>query len=627
MPSNMAAPVTTGYTDQAVRIEQHLRMLQRRYRDRDMRWEEVRAIRRGDFEQFPEMVSEAFPKPIVQNFIDTTARDLTEMLAPLPSFNCSSISMRSDAERKRADVRTKIANNYITNSRLNVQMLYGADHYWTYGMAVFYIEPDFDERLPRIVMEDPSGGYPEFDRWDRLLTYTKRIFCDAHVLADLYPEYEGAILDCATESAGKDSEIQVELIRFWDDWGQTLTLGGKHPFVLDRVKNRTSKIPVVIAKRPGLEPGRIKGQFDDVIWTQIARDQMAKLQFEAVERAVTAPLAIPNDVQDVSYGPDAVMKSATPEKIRKVGMEMTNMSFLESNTLLQDLQAGSRYPAARTGSVDASVVTGRGTMAMMSGLDTQIRAAQTVFQNAFRDVMALCFQMDERVWPKAQKKVKGVADGTPFEIVYVPGKDIAGNTSCDVEYGFAAGLDPNRAVVMLLQLRAEKVFSRDYMARQIPFDIDVTEEQSKVNVEDTRDALMQGIFGYVQSIPAMAQQGMDPADAVQKVSAIVKGLQKGKNVEDVVSQVFMPQMPPEMPGETGGDIDPLSGEPMPPGAVGGGGESPGAGLTPSGLMTGVPQGQAGQAPGGRPDLSVMLAGLTSGGKPQMSNFLMKRRRV
>lgn len=622
----MAMPVTTGYPDQAVRIQQHLRMLQRRYRERDMRWEEVRAIRRGDFDQFPDLVSDAFPKPIVQNFIDTTARDLAEMLAPLPSFNCSSISMRKDTERKRADVRTKIANNYITNSRLNVQMLYGADHYWTYGMTVFYMEPDFEERLPRVVIEDPSGGYPEWDRWGRLRTYTRRIFVDAHLLADLYPEYETTILNAASKAAGEESEIQIELIRYWDDWGQTLTLGGEHPFVLDKVKNRTEKIPVVIAARPWLEHGHIKGQFDDVVWIMLARDGMAKLQYEAVEKAVTSPLAVPNDVQDVSYGPDAIMKSATPEKIRRVGLEMTNMGFLESNTLLSDMQAGARYPAARSGNVDGSIVTGRGVQALQSGLDTQVRAAMTVFGNAFRDVVALCFQMDEKLWPNKPKKVKGVADGSPFEIQYTASTAIAGNTSCDVQYGFAAGQDPNRAVVMLLQLRAEKIFSRDYMARQVPFDIDVTQEQSKVQVEETRDALMQGIFGYVQSIPAMAQQGMDPADAVQKVSAIVKGLQKGDSVEDIVSQVFMPAMPPEAEQVPGGPGQ--GGGPGGPGGPGGGDlGGPGAGLTPSGLMTGVPQGQAGQAPGGRPDLSVMLAGLTSAGKPQMSNFLMKRRRV
>lgn len=302
-------------------------------------------------------------------------------------------------------------------------------------------------------------------------------------------------------------------------------------------------------------------------------------------------------------------------------MEMTNMSFLESNTLLQDLQAGSRYPAVRSGEMDASVVTGRGAQALQSGLDTQLRAAQTVLKNAYMDLIALNFEMDEKVWPNVQKTIKGVMDGSPYEVKYTPSKDIAGDHSCDVEYGFASGLDPNRAVVMLLQLRAEKVFSRDYMARQIPFDIDVVAEASKVNVEDTREALMQGIFGFAQSIPALAQQGMDPSDAVLKAAAVVKGLQKGRSVEDIVEEVFTPKPQPVPEGPPG------AAGPGGPGGPGGGMPGTGGGLSPSGLMQGVPPGQAGQAPGGRPDLNMMLAGLTSAGKPQMSSTIMRRRRV
>lgn len=283
-----ANPVGTGYPDEAARVERHLRAMQRRHRARDQRWEEVRQIRRGEFDSFPDVVSEAFPRNITQNFIQTTARDLAEMLAPLPSFNCSGASMRTDAERKRADIRTKIATNYVSNSRMEVQMLYGADHYWSYGMSVWYVEPDYSERMPRSVVEDPSGGYPEWDRWDRLRSYTKRFFHDAHVLADLFPEYEGRILKQAEESVGSESEWQLELIRYSNSDGTILCLGGKHPLVLEKIRHKTKRMPYVIARRPGFEPMEVRGQFDDVVYIQLARDMMAKLQFEAVEKAVQA---------------------------------------------------------------------------------------------------------------------------------------------------------------------------------------------------------------------------------------------------------------------------------------------------------------------------------------------------
>lgn len=59
----------------------------------------------------------------------------------------------------------------------------------------------------------------------------------------------------------------------------------------------------------------------------------------------------------------------------------------------------------------------------------------------------------------------------------------------------------------------------------------------------------------------------------------------------------------------------------------GGGAGTGGGLTDSGLLNGVAPGQAGQPPGGRPDLAQMLSGLTSQGKPYMSASTLRRRRI
>lgn len=62
----------------------------------------------------------------------------------------------------------------------------------------------------------------------------------------------------------------------------------------------------------------------------------------------------------------------------------------------------------------------------------------------------MCFELDEKLWPNTVKQIRGTANGTPFEETYRPRKDIAGNHQVDVTFGFAAGMDPNRALVFLL---------------------------------------------------------------------------------------------------------------------------------------------------------------------------------
>lgn len=71
---------------------------------------DVRDVRHGDCSRvMPGVFPDAWPKPVVANFIDVTARDLAEVIAPMPSINCSSAKMTSNRAKDFAAKRTKIA--------------------------------------------------------------------------------------------------------------------------------------------------------------------------------------------------------------------------------------------------------------------------------------------------------------------------------------------------------------------------------------------------------------------------------------------------------------------------------------------------------------------------------------
>jgi hypothetical protein len=76
-------------------------------------------------------------------------------------------------------------------------------------------------------------------------------------------------------------------------------------------------------------------------------------------------------------------------KVRRVRLELPNAAFGESQILLDELRQGARYPEARTGGVDASIITGRGVQALLGGFDSQVKAAQMSFRDAFVDVVRL----------------------------------------------------------------------------------------------------------------------------------------------------------------------------------------------------------------------------------------------
>jgi hypothetical protein len=589
-------------------ITTRVKYLRRSSAERDQRWSDVREVRKGNINKvFPGLFPDDYPKPMVANFIDIAARDVAEVIAPLPAFNCNSTNVVSEAARKRADKRTMIVAGYRDQSRLQTHMFTGADRYITYGMVPFVVEIDYDRNTPIIRVDDPYNSYPEFDRFGRLLSYSKRYLKTIEDLCMEFPEHE-AVIRGRYRQGGQNA--QLELVRYHDKDQTVLFLPERKDYVLAKTKNPIGKIMVVCAVRPGIDSDEnLRGQFDDVLWVQVARSRFATLSLEAAQKSVQAPFALPADVNVLEIGPDATIRSANPEKIRRVDLNVPPGLFQESAALDQELRTGARYPEGRLGNQSGSIVTGRGVEALMGGFDTQVKTAQSVLAGAFRDVIDICFQIDETIFGDVTKTVRGVDAGSPYEVTYTPKKDISGEHIVDVTYGLMAGLNPNQALVFGLQARGDQLISRDFLRRQMPWEVNVTMEEQKIEIEKLQDALIQAVAGYAQAIPMLAQSGGDPSEVLSKVASIIDGRRKGKSLEEVVIAAFAPVPPPAPVG-----VEPVPGSPeagMP--SAGGAELNPRTGMAPT-----VVPGQAGMGPGGRPAVQQLLAGLTSRGTPNLA---------
>jgi len=562
--------------------------MQTRYAKRDQRMRDVLAVRQGDISKvYPAMFSEDYPKPLVANFVDVAARDLAEVMAPLPSFNCAAVNMVSDSQRKAADTRTRIANHYVSGSELQIQMYTGADWFNTYGMLPAIVEMDYETNNPRIRLLNPFGVYPEIDRFGRTISLTQIVQSDAESIATQYPEFYSQILGRNTYSQGSPL---LSLVRYHDKDQDLIFLPERDNLVLANIPNPVGKCLASVAVRSSID-GEARGQFDDVLAVQLARARFAVLQIQAAEKSIQAPIAIPQDVQELALGPDAIMRSANPQSIRRVPLELPNGVFTESGVLERELRMGARYPEVRSGNIDASVITGRGVQALQSGFDTQIRAAQAQFARLFTELVSLCFDIDEKIFGSMVKTIKGVDDGTPFTMKYIPSRDIKGEYGVDVRYGIMSGMDPSRAIIALLQMRSDKLVSRDYVRREIPMELNVTQEEERVDIEEMRDSLRVAVAQYAQAIPTLAAQGQDPSQIVSRIAEVIKGRQKGLQLESIVEKVFTPEpqpMQPELPAAGAAPVSASQPTPVQPG-----------GAAPV----------AGPQPQGRPDIASLLASI------------------
>ena len=383
---------------------------------------------------------------------------------------------------------------------------------------------------------------------------------------------------------------QVEVVRYQDKNEIILYAPSKMNLVLSRAKNPMGKMLVRVAERPSID-GNPRGQFDDVLFVQLARARFANLAMEMAEKAIQAPIVVPDDVLEVPMGPDAVIRTNQPQSVGRVRLDVPAAAFQEQSALQSELRLGARYPEGRTGNIDASIITGQGVQALLGAFDSQIKAGQTILSETFEDVIKLCFEMDEVLFD-TEKNVRGVAQGTPYELKYKPSKDIKGDTSVEVRYGLMAGLDPSRALIFSLQALGADLVSKDFIRRELPWSVNVSLEEQRIEIEKMRENLTAAITASAQAIPQMVTQGQDPSLLIQNIASIIDRRRKGESIENAALAVFQPapQVAPEQ-AQSGA---------VPPGS-----QAPVEQAPPSPAAPG-------QASGGTPPLPQDLGGLLAG---------------
>jgi hypothetical protein len=259
------------------------------------------------------------------------------------------------------------------------------------------------------------------------------------------------------------------------------------------------------------------------------------------------------------------------------------------------MKLGTRFPQARAGQAEGSVVTGQGVKALMAGYDSQVKIYQSILGEAIGQAISFAFATDEAYFPDITREVSATANGVPYKLKYKPASDINGNFGVTVEYGLMAGLDPNRALVWGLQARGDKLISRGMLRRNLPISLNAGEEERAIDIEEMRDSLKASVSQMAAAIPQMVMQGQDPMKIVEKMASVITDRKKGISLEDAVANAFKPEPAPQPPaGQQAMPEQPAVPEP------------------------GMGGGQAPQLPQGRPAMQELLAGLTGGGNANLA---------
>ena len=584
----------------ARQIANRVQYVKTRNVNRDSDYAKIIAIRNGDYEAVaPGLFNTSeFDKPLVANLIDTTARDIAEVMAPLPSVTCQTASLSNDSDVKRQDLRHCIANFYLQNSRLQDQMFGGADRYGSFGFLAYMAEPDFTDQTPIIKIETTPSAYYVTDYRGRVKQYFTITKCPIDEMIAKFPEHNLEAVFKARYGQWNANNT-CEVIK-WKDDDDTVLLLSDPCIILAHVPNPIGRCPVRVVERPSLTGMGPKGQFDDVIWVQIARALVQVYTMNALEQSVNAPIILPDDVNEIELGPLSVLKTQNPQGAGRLPLNLTPGLFPEAQQLAQEQRLGSRYPEGRSGNIDASIITGQGVQALMGTFDTQVQTFQRLNVSALEDTLAMAFEMDEALWPNTKKTRRIKDNGAPRKFTYTASKDIAGDYTVDASYGAIAGLDPNRGLVFVLQALAGGLMSKKTAMKSLPVEMNVLAEERQIDLEQLDGSIAASIAALPQAIPQMAMGGADPRELVLQVAQLHDLIEKGKSPSEAINEVFAPkeQAQPETPPPS-----PLD-------------QAQGAGAGPAGLP--------GAGSGGASDLLMSLAGLTPGGNANLQSNVSRR---
>lgn len=591
------------------RILARVDALRARYQNHDVKAEVMRRVREGRWEEIaPEIFSDEWPGPTVSNLVDNQIRAFVASASAVPSINCTSSTMVAEEARKRADRRTKIANHYLTVSNFKSQQPRAVDTYVSYGLYAWQVVPDMEMELPRIRVKDSQYIWPLWDEDMNTIAVVRSYWVERVALQARYPDE----FDSVTANAMAPS--QLEVIEY-EDKDQCITyLPNMGQLVLEQAANPLKMCTwVCIPRYSGSQifDGNFRGAYDDLVWPQLARHNFQMLAMSAADQAVNAPIVVGTDVADVPMGPGAIIRTnGGLGSIGRVRLDVPPAAFQALQELRQDMIEGGMTTEANMGSAGTGWTTGQGQDRLGAGYDSQVALAQVQFAYGIQQILQKCFRMDEVYWGDKPKKIRGMEQGgSPYEFTYTPSKDINGDHTVDIRYGFLSGMDENRALVYILQAQAAGLVSKDFGRRHLPEGVDAAEEEKKIRLEQLTESLAVAMSALPQAIPQMVTNGMDPADLVTKYAGVIADLNKGESIQDSILKRFAPPQAAPAPPAPGEQPSPAPGS-----------EQAGAGA--------VPPGGGGLAPspdqGGQPPLNMLMAGLTGKGGVNLAAAVSRR---
>jgi hypothetical protein len=264
--------------------------------------------------------------------------------------------------------------------------------------------------------------------------------------------------------------------------------------------------------------------FRDQVSLMVAVSMLISMKLAASDMNVNPVYFAKGHVGTIKVGPNVLNKLSAQGEIGRIDPPLIPQVDRDIDMLVGFSNILNKNPEVRQGQVDTkgSYMSAASLEEMASAIDNTVSDYWDIIAPGLEHLFAVAYKMDEKLWPKEEKRITTNVKGKKLRDVYIPSEDINGRYAINVNYGFGTG--GYQGFLQNLQANQAKVRSRKAAIEQMPGVSDVDQELRQIQLEDLDDAQMANL----QSQAAQGQMDM------LFMAELRKRVEKGDTVQDAI---------------------------------------------------------------------------------------------
>lgn len=475
----------------------------------------------GEYEKyFPENA----PRTIVQ-LIKNAWDDIATSAGRLPDLRTDALD-ETAAEEKAAGLHERIGHHYLREAEPTGKQFMWQLAWWLVGTgrAVAIVRPDSKKEMPVFSIRDSRTAMPNMRTVGGVPVEIYDILFEREI-----PEKAAIEMGLAEPRRitgqpmnGTSSSKKVKVYEFIDDQQHVVVSEQGHTI---REEHGLGVVPAWVFQNfnPDSDEGGLS-LFKDQVSMMVAVSMLITMKLAAADKNVNPIFWAKGHQGTIKIGPNVLNKLSANGEIGRLDPPTIPQVDRDIDQLVNFSNILNKNPEVRQGQIQSkgSYTSAKTLEQLSEAIDTTIGQYWDIISPGLQHLFMAAFKMDEKLWPKKEKRITTNIKGKKLRDVYVPQRDIDGRYYINVDYGF--GIGGYQGFLQNLQANEAKVKSRKAAMEAMPGVSDVDQELRQIQLEDLDDAQMANI----QSQAANGQMDMIFMAKLRKMVA------KGKTLQEAV---------------------------------------------------------------------------------------------